>query len=124
MQLGELQEYYGEFQKAGVQVFGVSVDSPEHNALLKKRLGAGYEFLSDANGGLLDALGIHHRHWPAMDSVIPTQYLLDRAGKICWLYRADTWRIRPHPGEALQAIAGLKRRVPSEAQSVVANLEV
>ena len=46
MQLGELQSYYGEFQDAGVNVYAVSVDPPEHNARLKARLGAGYEILS------------------------------------------------------------------------------
>jgi len=110
VQLGELQEYYGAFQQAGVQVYGVSIDPPEHNALLKKRLGAGYEFLSDAKGELLDALGLRHRHWPGMDSTIPTQCLLDSTGRIRWLHRVETWRVRPHPREALQALAELEQR--------------
>ena len=35
VQLGELQEYYGEFQKAGVQVYAVSVDGTEPGASRK-----------------------------------------------------------------------------------------
>lgn len=105
MQLGELQEYYEEFQRAGVQVYAVSVDPPEHNARLKARLGAGYEFLSDARAELLDALDIRqpHRSPTGQDNAIPTQYLLDREGTVRWFHRAETWRIRPHPREALQA---------------------
>ena len=106
MQLGELQQYYGEFQGAGVQIYAVSVDPPEHNARLKTRLGAGYEFLSDERGELLDALNIRqaHRSVTGKDTAIPTQYLLDREGVVRWVYRAENWRIRPHPREALRAI--------------------
>jgi len=116
VQLGELQEYYGEFQKAGVQVYAVSVDPPERNALLKARLGAGYEFLCDAKGELLDALDIRHarRSPTGQDNAIPTQYLLDRKGIVRWVHRAETWRIRPHPREALQAIAEVDLSLVSE----------
>jgi peroxiredoxin len=106
VQLGELQEYYGQFRSAGVQVYAVSVDEPEHNARLKARLGAGYEFLSDPGGELLDALEIHQMHRsPSGQDAIPTQYLLDQEGIIRWFHRSETWRIRPHPREALQAAA-------------------
>ena len=115
VQLGELQEYYSVFHKAGVGVYAVSIDAPEDNARLKARLGAGYEFLSDAKGELLDALDIHQRHWPGLavvgvrpETAVPTQYLLDRAGIVRWLYRAETCRVRPHPTEALEAIQLIK----------------
>lgn len=110
MQLGELQEYYGEFQRAGVQVYAVSVDPPDHNARLKARLGAGYEFLSDERGELLDALDIRqaHRSVTGKDTAIPTQYLLDREGVVRWVYRAESWRIRPHPQESLRAIRAVE----------------
>ena len=109
VQLGELKDYYGEFQKAGVAIFAVSVDSPEHNARLKARLGAGYEFLSDERGELLDALDIRQprRSMTGRDTAIPTQYLLDREGVVRWLHRAESWRIRAHPREALDAIRAL-----------------
>ncbi len=106
MQLGGLQGYYGEFQDAGVHVYAVSVDPPEHNARLKARLGAGYEILSDERGELLDALAIRHarRSPTGKDVAIPTQYLVDRDGVVRWVYRDDSIRLRPHPREALAAI--------------------
>ena len=106
MQLGELQGYYGEFQDAGVHVYAVSVDPPEHNARLKARLGAGYEILSDERGELLDALNIRHarRSATGKDVAIPTQYLVHRDGVVCWFYRDESIRLRPHPREALAAI--------------------
>ena len=109
MQLGELQEYYGEFQHAGVQVYAVSVDSPEDNARLKARLEAGYEFLSDPKAELLAALDITQANRSPSLKVcaIPTQYLLDQNGIVRWFHRAETWRVRPHPKEALQAIEQL-----------------
>jgi peroxiredoxin len=106
VQLGELRDYYAEFQKAGVKLYAVSVDPPVQNARLKSRLGAGFEFLSDERGQLLDALEIRqaHRSMTGKDTAIPTQYLLDTNGIIRWVYRAETWRVRPHPREALEAI--------------------
>ena len=114
-----MQGYYGEFQRAGVQVFAVSVDPPEHNARLKARLGAGYEFLADAKGELLNALDIRqpHRSATGQDNAIPTQYLLDRDGIVRWFHRAETWRIRPHPREALQAIQRLMPNPPRPSLS-------
>jgi peroxiredoxin len=127
VQLGELQDYYAAFQKAGVGVYAVSMDAPEDNARLKTRLGAGYEFLSDAKGELLDALDIHQRHWPGLavvgvrpETAVPTQYLLDRAGIVRWLYRAETWRVRAKPTEALRAIQLIK---PCEALHPIGNAE-
>jgi peroxiredoxin len=110
VQLGELKDYYAEFQSAGVGVYAVSVDPPEHNARLKARLGAGYEFLSDEKGELLDALDIRqpHRSMTGGDTAIPTQYLLDQEGVVRWVHRAETWRVRPHPREALEAIRALR----------------
>jgi peroxiredoxin len=109
VQLGELQEYYGEFQRAGVQVFAISVDSPEDNARLRARFGTGYEFLSDPKAVLLADLDISQANRSPNFKVtaIPTQYLLDRSGIVRWFHRAETWRVRPHPKEALQAIEGL-----------------
>jgi peroxiredoxin len=109
VQLGELQEYYAKFRHAGVQVVAVSVDPPAQNARLKARLGAGYEFLSDIKGELLDALDIRQSHasMTGEDVAIPTQYLLDRDGIVRWFHRADTWRVRPRPEEALRAIQRL-----------------
>jgi peroxiredoxin len=117
VQLGELREYYAEFQKAGVGVYAVSVDPPEQNARLKARLGAGYEFLSDERGELLDALDIRqaHRSVTGKDTAIPTQYLVDRDGIVRWVYRAETWRVRPHPREALQAIRELHHTAAAAA---------
>ena len=117
MQLGELQEYYGTFQQASVAVYAVSVDAPELNARLKARLGSGYEFLSDTKGTLLDALDIRQSHASLTgdDVAIPTQYLIDREGIIRWVYRASTWRLRPHPREALAAISTF---LPAESHAV------
>ena len=123
MQLGELREYYAEFQKAGVGIYAVSVDTPQQNARLKARLGAGYEFLSDEQGELLDALDIRqaHRSMTGKDTAIPTQYLLDRAAIVRWVYRAATWRVRPHPREALEAVRQMDAAASAAEVDAAAN---
>ncbi len=119
MQLGELQDYCAEFRNAGVRVYAVSVDPPEQNARLKARLCAGYEFLSDERGVLLDALDIRqaHRSVTGKDNAIPTEYLLDRGGMVRWVYRAENWRVRPQPREALDAIRELQNPAETAAAS-------
>src|SRR5262249_37234521 len=75
------------------------------------------EFLSDVQGELLDALDIRRarRSMTGKDTAIPTTYLLDRAGVVRWVYRAERWRGRPHPQEALDAIRALSVPAPAEA---------
>ena len=56
--------------------------------------------------GVRSALDIRHarRSATGKDVAIPTQYLVHRDGVVCWFYRDESIRLRPHPREALAAI--------------------
>ena len=98
----------------GVEVYAVSVDPPEASKRLKERLESDLTFLSDAEGELLDALGIRHvgAH-EGRDIAYPTQVLVDSNGIVRWTYETDDFRRRAHPDEVFKAIDELKDLAPS-----------
>ena len=65
----------------------MSVDPPETSKRLKKRLKSSFTFLSDTEGGLLDALNIRVR----------------------WTYETETYRQRARPKQVFRAIEQLSR---------------
>ncbi len=109
MELGQLQQYYDAIRKYGVQIYAVSVDSPEVNRALRERVGAGYTFLSDPDRTVLGQLNIRH-HTPnptGKDIAIPTQILVDKAGIVRWIYQPSNYRIRARPETILAVLADL-----------------
>jgi peroxiredoxin len=86
----------------------VSVDPPETSRRLKQRLRSRFRFLSDADGILLDALGIRHRSArEGADIAFPTAVLVDARGTVRWIFQSDTYRQRARPEEVFAAIAAM-----------------
>lgn len=111
MELEQLQKYYDTIRSYGVQVYAVSIATPEINRTLRERVGAGYIFLSDPEGLVLDRLNIDH-HTPnpsGMDIPIPTQILVDREGIVRWIYQPSNYRIRARPETVLAVLKELKQ---------------
>jgi peroxiredoxin len=99
----------------------VSVEPPEVSEALRQRLGVGIRFVSDQRGVLMDALDIRHRDGlpppfvtqrPAdgdsRDIFMTTSFLVDEAGRIRWIYRPDTYRVRAPARDVLRAIDALR----------------
>ena len=112
MELGQLQKYYDTIRNYGVQIYAVSIASPEVNRTLRERVGAEYIFLSDPEGVVLDRLNIgHHTPNPSgMDIPIPTQILVDRDGIVRWIYQPSNYRIRARPETVLAALEDLNQK--------------
>ena len=86
----------------------MSVDPPETSRRLRERLRTRFTFLSDADGVLLDALGIRHRNaHQGRDIAFPTALLVDADGIVRWTFQADTYRQRARPQEVFAAIEAL-----------------
>jgi peroxiredoxin len=110
VELGQLQKYYDTVRSYGVEIYAVSTAAPEINRALRERVGAGYTFLSDPGGSVLDQLNIDH-HTPnptGMDIPIPTQILVDKKGIISWIYQPSNYRIRAKPETVLAVLQDLK----------------
>ena len=109
MELGQLQQYYDAIRNYGVQIYAVSVDSPEANRALRERVGAGYTFLSDPDATVLGQLNIRH-HTPnptGKDIAVPTQILVDKTGTVRWIYQTSNYRIRARPETILAVLDDL-----------------
>jgi peroxiredoxin len=104
----QLIRYYREIEEQNVRLFAVSVDPPEASEALRQQLEAGFTFLSDADGELLDRLGIRHRGGHGnQDIAYPTQILVDKEGIVRWTYEPDNYRLRASPEEIFAAMAAL-----------------
>jgi peroxiredoxin len=93
-----------------VELYAISVDTPEDSRRLRKRLGADFTFLSDPDGKVLDLFKIrHHQPNPKnRDIAMPTSILVDRDGIIRWIYQAGDYRVRARPEEVFRAIDRLR----------------
>ncbi len=104
----QLESYYDEIQREGVELYAVSVDSPETSRRLRDHLEASFTFLSDPGGILLDALDIRHRNGrEGRDIAFPTAILVDEAGTARWIYESDTYRERARPESIFAAIEAM-----------------
>jgi len=102
----------------GITLVAVSVDPPEVSQKLRRRLELPIRFLSDVTGSLMDPLNIRDdggmppaliagevaKINPSRDLFLATNYLVDEAGVIRWIYRPDTYRMRASASELLAAI--------------------
>ena len=123
-ELGELRKHYRKILDAGVQVVAVSVDPPATSEKLRRRLDLDFTFVCDEAGTLMDVLGIRHQGGlpPAFitgvrpgerehdDIFAATTYLLDEEGRVRWVSRPESYRVRAPVREVLRAIEGLSRR--------------
>lgn len=99
-----LRDNYGGFQKAGVEVVGVSFDEPKSNAEFVKEQHFPFRLLSDSTKALAVAVGAADsasRLWARRIS-----YLVGPNGKVLKAY-ADVDPAR-HAGEVLADLAQLK----------------
>jgi peroxiredoxin len=115
-QLGELESRYDELRAAGLSIFAVSVDRPEEQAPLERRLGGRVTFLSDGSGKLLDAIGVRHPDgvpWydrlllgaRRQDIAYPTSLVVGKDGRIRWIRRSARVDERPPVDELVRSWA-------------------
>ena len=71
---------YGE---AGIQVYGVSLDSPESHRRFREKHGLNFPLLTDEGGRASEALGVLRE---SGDKANRTTFLLDPDGKISHVY--------------------------------------
>ncbi|NJF24171.1 peroxiredoxin [Thermococcus sp. Bubb.Bath] len=83
----EFTELIDEFEKLGVQVIGVSRDSPRSHGRFKEKHGLKIKLLSDPNTELHKALGAWGKkksYGREYEGVIRSTFILNPDGKIVW----------------------------------------
>ena len=73
---------------------------------MKAKVKADFEIVFDENGKLVDLLGIRHKNGnPVQGQDLPqaASFLFDNKGKLIWYSLSENYRVRPSPGEILDA---------------------
>jgi peroxiredoxin len=92
---GQLASYareFEEFEERGVQLAGISVDPPAHNAGMVGKLQLPFPLLSDPEGELARRCGL----WDAEEGVaVPSTVVIDQTGEVRYLYAGEDVADRP-----------------------------
>ena len=84
----------------------MSVDQPTDLERMRESSGATFDFLSDADGELINLFGVRHAggSMDGADIARSASFLLDRDGRLAWMRVAESFRVRPRPWEILTAV--------------------
>jgi peroxiredoxin len=95
-----------EFQKRGVEVVAISVDSPEESRKLCESRGYTFPFASDAKAEVTRQYGVLHAAGgeEGRDIARPAEFLIDTSGMIRWVNLTEDLRVRARPEAVLKAI--------------------
>src|SRR5215210_149655 len=92
----------GDYEQAGIQVYGISLDSPESHRRFRERYNLNFPLLTDEEGRAAEALGVLRENRQVANRVT---FLLDPEGRISKVYpevSPDT-----HADEILEDAASL-----------------
>jgi peroxiredoxin len=97
-----VEQHLNEFHQRGVEVVGVSVDSPAESQKLCQSQGHTFLFLSDPNADTIRQYGVLHPK--GGEAGKDNEFLVDATGTIRWVNRTDDIRVWARPESVLMAI--------------------
>ena len=104
-QLASFARNIDEFQRRGVQLAGVSVDSSDRSAELVNKLLLPFPLLSDARGEVARAYGL----WNDREGVaVPAIVVVDGSDEVRYLYEGTDFADRPTDEELYAALDGVR----------------
>ena len=100
------EQHLSEFHRRGVEVVGISVDSPAESQKLCLSRGYTFPFLSDRDADTIRHYGVLHPKGgeAGRDIARPAEFLVDATGTIRWVNLTDDIRVRARPESVLMAI--------------------
>jgi len=108
--LRSFQQRLPEFNRRGIHVAGISVDSPADTTRNCKKQGLTYTFLCDTNREVTRRYDLlHEKGGPdGSDIARPAEFLIDSAGVIRWANLTESATVRARPNQVLKAFDDLK----------------
>jgi len=104
----EFSELLDEFERLGVQVVGVSRDSPKSHFRFKERHGLRVRLLSDPGAELHRALGAwgrKKRYGKEYEAAVRSTFILSPEGEVVW--KKTNVRAKGHAARVLEVVRGL-----------------
>lgn len=96
------------WNELGVQVLGISVDSPFVNARFAEETGADFPVLSDFNRETAGAYGVLNNDFFGMKGVADrSAFVVDKAGQVVYAWTSDDADVLPPFDEIRTAVSGL-----------------
>jgi peroxiredoxin len=103
--LRSFQQRLSDFQKRGLRVAAISVDSPETSRRLCQKLGLGFPVLSDPKAEVIRRYDLLHAHGgpKGADIARPAEFLVDSSGTVQWVNLTESITVRAVPEDVLEA---------------------
>jgi peroxiredoxin len=104
--LRSFQRSLSEFQKRGVRVAAISVDSVEINRGHSQKMGYAFLLLSDSDAAVIRRYDVLHRGAGPKNNDIarPAEFYIDANGTVQWVNLTENIAVRARPEQALNAI--------------------
>lgn len=104
------QSQIPDFDRRGIRVVAISVDSPDTNHDHRQKLGLSFPMLSDEKREIVRRYDVlHEKGGPdATDIARPAEFLIDASGTVRWVNLTESVTARARPGEALEAFDAAK----------------
>lgn len=104
----QLRERYPEFQRLGVGIASISTSSPTQARAFSQHTALPFPLLSDVERRVIRAYGVYHLlSLEAFRMARPSSFLIDRAGRIRYIYVGTNQLDRPDLAELLVEAAKL-----------------
>jgi len=99
------QQQLSEFDKRGIRIVGISVDTPEDSRRMVQKLGLTFPLLSDTNNAVIRKYDLLHTGGgpTASDISRPAEFLIDSAGTVLWVNLTESAVVRARPAQVLKA---------------------
>jgi peroxiredoxin len=109
-QLKDLQADLAKIQGAGIQLVGISYDSPETLTRVMGKHGITFPLLADVGSKTIDAYGIRNQEAKGRAAGVahPVLFLLDQQGVIRAKLMRDNYKDRPEVDEIIAAATSIK----------------
>lgn len=104
------QKQLAEFEKRGVHLAAISVDSVEINSGHCRKMGFTYSFLSDKNADVSRRYDVlHAAAGPKHEDIArPAEFYVDSGGIVQWVNLTENIAVRARPEQALAAVDALR----------------
>jgi len=104
-EIADLDSLRPQLRKNGVDLIALSADPIDRSKMLSGFLHSDVPLLSDEHEAVLGPLGLvqHHRNGEP-DNAIPVFFVLDRAGKVRWIFTSPYYRQLPRSDDLIAAV--------------------